>query len=354
MKTLHFNTRILIGIFCLGFLNFAYSQTQNDATTTTESQKKCLLKIADKLKEHYIFQGIAHQMDSFIYQEIDSYTQLTPIHFAKKLTTSLQEISKDKHLVLLHLEKELPLSNDLSKKEQAKIFRDINRRWNFGFEEVRRLDGNIGYINYTGFADPAASQLALSSAMNFVANTNALIIDLRENRGGNEDMMRLFCSYFVKERIHLSTTYTRHNNKTSRSYTQKRVSGLKYIDKAVYFLTSSQTFSAGEALPYLLQSYGLAKVIGEQTGGAANPVDGFIIDNTYLLLIPIAQSTIMKTKTNWEHKGVTPDIAVYKEKALAQAHLIILQDLLQNKVSTELNQKELEEKIKSLQQTLNQ
>ncbi|AYN00043.1 hypothetical protein EAG08_06625 [Chryseobacterium sp. 3008163] len=229
----------------------------------------------------------------------------------------------------------------------------INKQWNYGFEKVTRLDGNIGYIEYTGFPEGNKSaQQILDATMNFVSNTNALIIDLRNNRGGDGKMVRLFLSYFFNERIKLSEIYTRYNNKTEEKYTFKKVNSKKYLDKPIYLLVNNNTISAAEALAYNLQKHKIATVIGDKTYGAANPVKAFFIGKKYHLFIPISIEKNTITNTNWEHTGIDADVKISSEKALVKAQIIALGNLLESNTKTELTENEIKEKILKLEEQL--
>ena len=186
--------------------------------------------------------------------------------------------------------------------------------------------------------------------MNFVANTHSLIIDLRENGGGENGMLLLFLSYFFDQKKDLYTTYFRHNQKTIVDSTQPKVSGQKYLHKKIYILTSKKTFSAGEAVAYFLQQYKLAEVIGEKTGGAANPVNHFMVQNQYLLLVPAGKITALNTQKNWEHIGVSPDQEVKSEDALKTAHIKILKNIIASETKTELTLPEIKNLIYKLEQ----
>ncbi|WP_261512177.1 S41 family peptidase [Chryseobacterium paludis] len=303
-------------------------------------------EILGKVKDHYLDKDLYKKLDSEL--QLKNFESLNGKNLAEELTKQLRIISQDQHFFVKYVENFNP--------EDRKITKEItasnnfhNSLENFGFENVKRLEGNIGYINFKGFAEPNSSAKTLASAMDFVAHTNSLIIDLRENRGGDNGMLLLFCSYFFKEKTNLYCTYFRDKEKTVQNNTLSKVPGQKYLNKNVYILTSKQSFSAAEGLAYFLKAYKLAQVIGENTGGAANPVDPFIIGNKYLLLIPTGKVTAAITGGNWEHTGVSPDISTTSEKAFKTAHVLALKEILKNKTETDLNKSDLEKVIRQLE-----
>ncbi|WP_374462734.1 S41 family peptidase [Chryseobacterium sp.] len=272
-----------------------------------------LSDITEKVKSHYIDKETYKKVDSLFQSELKkgTFNQLNKKDFAALLTQKLRTTVKDEHFFVKYLDNYIP-EKQMSEKERETLNNENNRLENFGFETVQRLPGNIGYINYKGFASPEASERTLAATMDFVANTHSLIIDLRENGGGENGMLLLFLSYFFDQKTDLYTTWFRHDQKTVTDSTQTKVSGQKYLHKKIYILTSKKTFSAGEAVAYFLQQYKLAEVIGEKTGGAANPVDHFMVQNQYLLLVPAGKITSLATGKNWEHTGVIPDQEVKK------------------------------------------
>ena len=70
---------------------------------------------------------------------------------------------------------------------------------NFGFEKVERLPGNIGYLKFNQFSDTEHAMRTAVSAMHFLENCDAVIIDLRENGGGSPSMIQLISTYFLEE-----------------------------------------------------------------------------------------------------------------------------------------------------------
>jgi C-terminal processing protease CtpA/Prc len=310
-----------------------------------------LSDITEKVKNYYIHKETYKKVDSLFQSELKkgTFKDLNKKDFADLLTQKLRTTVKDEHFFVKYLENYTSVKA-MSEKEKETLNNENNRLENFGFETVQRLPGNIGYINYKGFASPEASEKTLAATMSFVANTHSLIIDLRENGGGENGMLLLFLSYFFDQKTDLYTTWFRHDQKTVTDSTQPKVLGQKYLHKKIYILTSKKTFSAGEAVAYFLQQYKLAEVIGERTGGAANPVDHFMVQNQYLLLVPAGKITSLATGKNWEHRGVIPDREIKSEDALRTAHSAILKNILATGTKTELTLPEIKNLINKLEQ----
>ena len=175
---------------------------------------------------------------------------------------------------------------------------------NYGFKEARILDGNVGYLKFNYFsAAQEAFQVAVG-AMAFLANCDALIIDLRENGGGNPEMIQLLSSYFFAgEPRHLNSFYYRLDEKTEQYWTLPYVPGSKLAETDLYILTSSYTFSGAEEFTYNLKNMKRATIVGETTGGGAHPVKMEILNDDFIISVPYARAVNPISKTNWEGDG---------------------------------------------------
>ena len=212
--------------------------------------------------------------------------------------------------------------------------RQMGRLDNFGIHRVERLDGNIGYLDLRRVPVPANAGPAIAAAMELVAGTYALIIDLRRNGGGSPEGVVFWCSYLVTERpTHLNDIFHADTGETRQFWALPYVPGTRYVDRPVYVLTSGHTFSGGEDFCYTLQALGRAQVIGETTGGGAHPTRPFPISPAVHIAIPFARSINPVTGTNWQGTGVVPDVAVPEERAydvaygLALRHVLAMDDL---------------------------
>jgi C-terminal processing protease CtpA/Prc len=201
---------------------------------------------------------------------------------------------------------------------------------NFGIHRVERLDGNIGYLDLRGLPPPEHAGPAITAAMELVAGTFALIIDLRRNGGGSPHGVALWCSYLIGERpIRLNDIFSADTGETAQFWSYPYLPGRRYLDRPVYVLTSSRTFSGGEDLGYTLQALGRAEVIGEATGGGAHPTRPFPISPAVHIGVPHARSISPLTGTNWQGTGVIPDTPVPADQAYDVAYAKALRHVLE-------------------------
>ena len=283
-----------------------------------------------ELNDTYVFAETAKKMETDIRaraaaKEYDAITGSRG--FAEKLTADLQGVSKDKHLRVRYSHDKLPTRQDRREPTAAEIEERkwFNRRVNYGFEKIERMNGNIGYIDLRGFNDHEAGAETVAAAMTFLQNTEALIFDLRQNGGGNPDMIALISSYLFGDKpVHLNDLFWRKENKTDEFWTKPDLAKVKFTNKDIYVLTSSYTFSGAEEFAYNLKNLKRATIIGETTGGGAHPGGMVRLGDHFGVFIPIGRAINPISKTNWEGTGVEPDIKLPKEQALKTAYLMAL------------------------------
>ncbi len=355
--------KILIGLLVItaGNLLVAAQQSpdQKDMTIDAAVRDQVVKGLIKNLNQSYIFLETAKKMEADLLarsknKEYDSMTSAAA--FAKKLTTDLQAISKDKHLRVGFSFDVLPARNDAREPSKEEIAAQLQfmRRVNFGFEKVERMQGNIGYIDLRGFTDPETGAETVAAAMTFVANTDAIIFDLRQNGGGDPAMVALICSYLFGEKpVHLNDLYFREENKTEEFWTRPDSVAKRFPDKDVFVLTSNRTFSGGEEFTYNLKNLKRATIIGETTGGGANPGGRVRLNDHFQVFVPTGRAISPITKTNWEGTGVEPDVSVPKEQALLVAYLAALNKSVER--STDENYKgSLKRLIERTQSELNE
>jgi hypothetical protein len=321
-----------------------FSPNQQDLQISSDEKTQLIDTILKAVKTSYVFPEISLEIETAILknQRKGGYNKIrSSKEFADTITNQLALISNDKHLHVLFshdtvqqkTDKEPPLPDFI------KTFAVQN---NFGFNKLDILDGNIGYMNILGFFPLDEATNKAIASLDYLSNTQALIIDLRENTGGVGALANFVLSYFFDQRpVNLLEVVFRKDNRVEQSWTSFYIPGKRYTGKSVYVLTSSETFSAGEAFAYILQSYKKATIIGEQTGGGANVGDLIRLNDHFVMNLPIGRPVSPITKTNWEGVGVKPDIEISKEKALAIAHITALEKLIET-----CTDKKLKEQLK--------
>lgn len=239
--------------------------------------------------------------------------------FAQTLTADLQQVVKDRHMFL-----GVGCSTAVSPRGAARPGPPLATKI---FGEVRRLEGNVAYIEITSFGAPAELvREEIQKTMSAAADASALILDLRRNPGGDPGTVALVSSYlFGDQRVHLNSLYSRETNSTEDYFTNPAVQGTKFgITKPVYVLTSGGTFSAAEEFAYNLQSLKRAVIVGETTGGGAHPGGAVPLPLGFSIRVPSGRAINPITKTNWEGTGVTPNVPAAAGTALEVAHRLAL------------------------------
>jgi len=208
--------------------------------------------------------------------------------------------------------------------------RQIGRLDNFGIHRVERLDGNVGYLDLRRVPAPENAGPAITAAMELVRGTYALIIDLRHNGGGSPHGVAFWCSYLLAEEpTHLNDIVQADATQTRQFWSYPYLPGHRYLDRPVFVLTSSRTFSGGEDFAYTLQALRRAEVVGEATGGGAHPTRPFPVSAAVHIAIPFARSVSPVTGTNWQGAGVIPDTAVPADQACDLAYAKALRHVLE-------------------------
>jgi len=298
-------------------------------------QTEVVLALMEKMRAYYIFPDIAEQICVRLEKHLNNgdYIGINEGEFfAYALTQHIQEVNHDEHLWVKWHPDSLPDEEEALRLNQAWVTeqKQVAKLDNYGFHKVERLPGHIGYLDIRYFYRPAWGGDTAVAAMNFLANTNSLIIDLRKCSGGYPGMVVLINSYlFGDDLIHLGSIYWRDDDRTQQYWTLPYVPGQRFGDKPLYVLISRETFSGGEGFAYDLQAQGRAVIIGEKTDGGAHPGASYRLHPNFEAFIPIGRAINPITNDNWERSGVLPDIAVDPEQALDIAYQMALKDIIE-------------------------
>jgi len=294
-----------------------------------------IAQVLDKLRESYVREDVARAIEEDIRarEKAGDFDGLSDAKFVDALTRDLQAVSGDKHLIVA-------------------VSSSIARQRGCLFVNVGVLPGNVGYLKLNGFRSPEVCGGIAAAAMSLVSDCDALLIDLRDNPGGDPVMVAFMSSYFFARPVHLTDIYEGRKHVAVESWTLPFVPGPKFVDKPVFILTSPRTFSGAEEFAYDLQMLKRAVVVGETSGGGAHPAESVRIGGRFEIALPVARYVNPVSGTNWEGTGVGPDIRAREELAVQTAYRAALEDVIQRTTSS-AERDEIQRQIEALTKVIN-
>lgn len=281
----------------------------------------------EKLVESYVYPARAKDAADVLRRNAaaGAYDGLKEAALATRLTTDIYAVLHDKH-VNLRYSAEVSSPEPSRKATPDPAVRAAQtkrmRQTGYGLGRVAHLPGNVGYLDVRGFPDVNDElDTVFDGAVNSVAYSDAIVLDLRRNHGGSPDSIARLLSHFLAPKTHLNDFVGRGDGdeKVTESTYTEAVPGPR-ITAPLYVLTSSETFSGGEECAYDVQALKRGTLIGAVTGGGANPGETRRIDDHFLIFVPTERARNPITKTNWEGVGVKPDIELPRERALVTAY----------------------------------
>lgn len=307
----------------------------NESELDVTQQKEMLQQVNSLLNKRYINQtDIALKLSKLKNFTTDSTTLAAS--FAQQVTLTLRNAFNDKHLSLYYdttLIKRLTYEqrkgnnwNDVQFYEAYIEHEDLVKSHNYDFEKLEILPGNVGYLKFDYFAKLEKAQITIDAAMQFVSNCDALIIDLQDNAGGHVNTAEHISSFFYQEN---TTLFFRSLvDETEYIYSAKG-NGPKNLQKTpLYILISERTASAAEVITNTFIETKRAKVIGSSSWGGAHACSMVILNDAFALQLPFSKMEGPVTKTNWEAKGIKPDITKAAENIIENVHHLAISDLL--------------------------
>lgn len=312
----HFSTLLI-------FLTCAISSITGFSQSLSKKEvESAITTIAKLINDNYVFPEKGKQIATHLLQEYKKgrFNQIKDWDtFASITTQCLRSFSHDGHLYVHNDSKTVkellaPQSQAVDSNSAEQFSYDpfyyskeaIEK--NFGFREVKILEGNIGYIKLSEINISTKSLPVLFAAMEFISNTEALVIDLKDNGGGGSELGSVFHSFFLPQDIPLLDFKTRNGpsriDKTVLWLTEKK------YDNPLFIIVNKGTASAAEAFAYSLQNKKRAKIIGQPSAGAANMNSWYVVNDQIYVSVSTAAPTIPGTEESWEQKGVQPDYIV--------------------------------------------
>jgi len=339
------------------------AQKPPDIVLNTAACRDVVLGVVKAVNKYYLSAEVASRVEADLRGRLarGEYDRITSAYaLMDTLDEHLELASRDPHLKVGYSAEATPVVEGAEHRVESAEDREATRRAaraaNFGFEKAIRLAGNIGLLEIGSFQRPEFAGEMAGTAMAFLANTDAMIVDLRTSRGGSLDMVPYLASYFFGgEPFHLGDIYSHVENRPQQFWTVPYLPGGRYVDKDVYLLTSRNTFSAPEGLASFLQHHKRATVVGEPTPGGTHPGMMIKVHTNFSVFVPMGkpvypsgQPTLVLGRwlypsqiADEEGRGLVPDIATPAFSALRVAHI----DALTRKIK---RQPELKDELEAI------
>jgi C-terminal processing protease CtpA/Prc len=195
---------------------------------------------------------------------------------------------------------------------------------------LRFLPGNIAYLELNDFKTDRGFQ-RFAAAFDSIQATKALIIDLRQNGGGNSDNGFSILSYLTdkpyrtgqyESRIYSAVGRARGAGVKFEAVDTTSVAlpagGQKYYAKPVVVLISSMTFSAAEDFCSAYVGLKRGPLLGEPTGGSTGQPLRFALPGGLMARLCTKRDKY-PDGTEWNGIGIQPTLLVRPTVADLQA-----------------------------------
>lgn len=246
--------------------------------------------------------------------------------FAKEASVFLKEISDDKHFFI-----------QAPKNKKSIGALEASNKWflgpekGYGFTKYELLKGNVAYVKYAFFnfmmmPDAKATIDRVIAQLNM---SDAIIIDLRGNPGGDSEMADYMFSYFMpKDSLYLSSFTQRQRNgelEYSEGFTNSNLPEKRIENKPIFILVNEKTGSSAEYFAFLAKNHTDATIIGQQTAGAGHSLTVLKVNQYLTIGVPSGRLYNKSTNKGWEEtNGIIPDIIIEEDTIIEQTHSLAL------------------------------
>lgn len=310
---------------------------------------KAIDEVCVLFEKHYVFPEVAKECSKYLKQQLlnGAYDSISdPETFEQAITSDLRRITEDKHVTFecnlvweswvqdtSPAQEHYPipqLTDEFAYKAPSNIGWMGKKETSFPYEIKSGLletDPKIGYIDLRIFGiaketdepdmqkDVAARRQAIVDAVQNIKKAESVIIDLRNNGGGDPFAVQLMCSLFMDEGFPLNQIEWRNDDSTNaeafNTLTHQELAfDKRLVEPPVFILIGPSTFSAAEEFSHDMRIMGRATIVGEPSGGGANPTRSFPVGDDFTVYIPTGRSVNPLEGSNWEGDGVIPDYMV--------------------------------------------
>lgn len=193
--------------------------------------------------------------------------------------------------------------------------------------KYRVLDDNIGYIRYESFTQPVGEG-NLDDCLSYLLLCRGLIIDIRNNGGGDLTNAEKLAGRFVHERTLVG--YMQH--KTGKGHHDFSSLEPRYLEpssnlrwhKPVCILTNRSVFSAANDFAVIMHTLPQVKLVGDHTGGGSGlPMSSSLPNGWTVRFSACPMYDAQKQQTEF---GIDPDVNVaLTDETTAQGRDLIIE-----------------------------
>jgi len=284
------------------------------------------------LDEHYVLPEMRPKFDAVLAkaEAAGRYDGISAGELAERLNADLHSVTPDKHLGIMidpEQSRQLAAAPPHAGADDAPPSADDilqATQINHGISELKILAGNVRYMKYDGFvwAGPKTAE-ALDTAMRFLHDGDAAILDVRENGGGSPEAVQYLVSHFLPPKRPIVTFYMGGKPAQGLSTLSSLPAG-RMVGKPLYVLTSEGTASAAEEFTGHIAGFKIGELIGDTTAGAGYRNEFYPLPQGMIISISVGRAVLASTGKDWEGVGIAPTTKVTPAKALdvAQAHAL--------------------------------
>ncbi len=267
-------------------------------------QEAVLEQMAKAIEKDYVIAGEARQIAESVRDWSDKgrYADACGdwLSFSKRLNRDLD--AYDGHFLIERVIEEKAGADD----DWLMAWRAAGKPANMGVREVKVLEGNIGYLRLASFYPWDMAGPKLRNAMELLKDTQGLVLDLRQNGGGDADTAGQLVRAFLGDEVASVQDIQARSARRTEPLPKR---DLPEYHGGLVVLLDRRSASASEYVAYSLQAASRAVVIGSRSAGAANLLgDPKPLPHGFQIFIPDARPLNVRTGGNWDREGVVPDV----------------------------------------------
>lgn len=294
-------------VMCL-LLLLAGCGVRDDAPASGAERSAAVATLATLIDSHYVDPAQGTRLAALLRARGASDAAGDDAAFAARLSAALLAVSHDPRL-------RVRTSAAPARSWLARL------RERGGIESVARIGADIGYLDVAEFTDAERAARPYARAFSTLGDVHTLIVDLRRNRGGDPQGLRLLSSYVVDRPIHYAQVAHRGGG-VGHSWALPQLAAAPYLDQLT-ILTGLETGAEAEAFAYTMQAYRRATVIGTRSAGVASAGRTHALGAHLLADIPDGRPVLPLTGASWHGSGVAPDVEVRGDALRAAKRLAL-------------------------------